>query len=290
MQLVVRTSDVRIKANILREEIETLILQNFEPLGFALRLLERLKGFEVGRPGIVERIFPILILFPRSGFTRGIGGRIGIAKGEVGRVVGHGMALGGNVEAHTGQAKVFVNHNLIGNILQGVLFMLGSQSTESFVQLHVRIERIVSRRSALLAVRIINRCIEFDLLGQELSGLHIGCHRIFVQIIVATLTNGFFQATKSFCFDMSAEIKGSHIGQLQIELRLRSPSSFIGKLLEAKFVSPHFDVLKGTGIVSHTNHNGANLAQTGITHNADFVGRTIGVVFCIQLRIACQAQ
>ena len=212
MQLVVRTGDVRIETDILREEIETLLLQNLEPLGFALRLLERLKGFEVGRPGIVERVFPILILFPCCGFSGGVGGGIGIAKGEVGGVVGHGMTLGGDIEAHTGQAEVLVYHHPVGDILQGVLFVLRCQCTEGFFQLHVRIKRIVSRRSALLAVGIINRCIELDLLRQELSSLHIGSHRIFVQIIVTALADCFFQTTKSLCFNMAAEIEGGHVG------------------------------------------------------------------------------
>ena len=72
---------------------------------------------------------------------------------------------------------------------------------------------------------------------------------------------------------------------MDIERGLCGPTALVAELLKAEFVGPHLHTLVGTRIVAHTNHYGAHLAQGGVTHDANFVARTRGVVFAIELGV-----
>ena len=117
LQFVVRASDVGIEADVLRQIVVALLFQDFKPLRLVLRLFKGFERLEVGGPIIVERILPVLVFLPRGGFACGVARGVCITKGEVGRVVGHGVTLCSDVETCARYAEVFVDNNVFSNIL-----------------------------------------------------------------------------------------------------------------------------------------------------------------------------
>ena len=285
MKFVVIAHDVGIERQALREVVEVEFLNNLEPLALALHLLERLEGFRIRGIVVTEIPFPILVLFPRCGFARGVAAAIGIAKGEISRVVRHRETLCGYIETQARHTEILVDNDLVGNVAQRIALALGSHCVKGLVHIHIGIERIVAGRSSLLAVRIIDGSLELNLSGQEAARLYVGGHGVFVKVIVATLRHSFFQSSEAFGFDVATEIDGGHVGELDIERGLCGPTALVAELLKAEFVGPHLHTLVGTRIVAHTNHYGAHLAQGGVTHDANFVARTRGVVFAIELGV-----
>ena len=283
MEFVVVAHDIGVERQALREVIEVEFLDNLEPFTLAFQFLERFVGFGVRRIVVTEIPLPILVLLPCRRLSRGVAAAIGITKGEVGRVVGHGETLRGYIETQASHAKVLVDHDAVGDIAERITLALISHCIKRIVHLHIRIQWIVAGRRALLTVRIIDGRLEFNLTRQEAASLHIGGHGIFVEIVIATLRYSLFQSAEAFGFDVAAEIDGRHVGELDIEGGLRGPTALVAELLESEFVGPNLHTLVGARIVAHTNHNGAHLAQGGITHDAHFVARTRGVVFAIEL-------
>ena len=211
LEFVIIAHDIGIERQTLREVVEVEFLNNLEPLALALHLLERLKGFRIRGIVVTEIPFPVLVLFPRCRLSRGVSAAIGIAKREVGRVVRHGETLCGHVKAQARHAKVLVDHDAVGDIAERIALALVSHCIKRLVHLHIRIQWIVAGRCALLAVRIIDGRLEFNLTRQEAARLYIGSYGVFVEIIVATLRHTLLQPTEAFGFDVATEIDGGHV-------------------------------------------------------------------------------
>ena len=78
-----------------------------------------------------------------------------IGKGEVGWVVRHRMALGGNTHTGIRYREVGLCNLGHGNILDRIALRLRACSIESILQFHIRIHRIILWRSLLLGDTII---------------------------------------------------------------------------------------------------------------------------------------
>ena len=68
-----------------------------------------------------------------------------VGEREVGRVVRHRMALGGNSDTGIGDGEVGIHHLRHGNILDGIPLSLGASGIQCILKFHIRIQRIVFR-------------------------------------------------------------------------------------------------------------------------------------------------
>ena len=99
---------------------------------------------------------------------------MGETGGEIPQVVGHGRTLCGAVEAQTRNGEVLVGDNVVGDVAQGVALAAQGESVERIGHRHVGVERIVARHDHFFGVGIVDRCGEFHLGGEELTGIEIG--------------------------------------------------------------------------------------------------------------------
>ena len=214
---------------------------------------------------------------------------MGETGGEIPQVVGHGRTLCGAVEAQTRNGEVFVGDNVVGDVTQGVALAAQGECVERIGHRHVGVERIVARHDHFFGVGIVDRCGEFHLGGEELTGIEIGRHRILIEVVVAALADGFFESAETIGFSMSREIDVGQVGQLDIELALCRPSSFVGEVLETQFIGPHFDAAHTARIVAQTDHHRADVAQRRVALHADLVFRALRVVFIVEGGIGGQS-
>ena len=102
------------------------------------------------------------------------------------------------------------------------------------------------------------------------------------------MAHGLFQSTESVRFEVSAQIHGCQIRELDIELALGCPSPLVGKVLQTEFVGPYFDTARSARVVAYTNHDGAHFAQRRIALNAHLVLGACRVILREQLCEGCQ--
>ena len=84
----------------MRNIVEILFLDDFEPRAFALQFLKGFVRLIVRRVAVAKVPFPVFIFLPRRSLARGVARAMGVAKRKVGGVVGHGVALRGDVEVN----------------------------------------------------------------------------------------------------------------------------------------------------------------------------------------------
>ena len=118
LKLVVSAVDVGVESDVLRNIVEILFLDDFEPRAFALQFLKGFVRLIVRRVAVAKVPFPVFIFLPRRSLARGVACAMGVAKRKVGGVVGHGVALRGDVEACAGDAEVLVDDHSLGNVFQ----------------------------------------------------------------------------------------------------------------------------------------------------------------------------
>ena len=232
LKLVVVASDVGIEREALRDVVDAQFAEEAE--GFELRgdeFFERLKGFHTGVVGIGKVELPVVVIFPVGGVARGVTGSLGIAEGKVGQVVGHGHASGDAVEAKARDGEILVDHHLVGDVAQGVALGPRGEGAHGVAHFHVGVERIVARDNAFFGIGIVDRGREFELLGEELAGLHLCRDGILVEVVIAALAHGLFQSTEAIGLDVPTEVDGGQIGELDVELALCRPSALVGEVL-----------------------------------------------------------
>ena len=96
LQFVVVARHLGVERHILRQPVQSESLQYVEPLAAVLYLLERLPRLVDRSPRIVERSTPVVLFLVNGGLARGSLVRVAVGEGEVGRVVWHGVTLGGD--------------------------------------------------------------------------------------------------------------------------------------------------------------------------------------------------
>ena len=100
LQLRVVACQLRVERNGLRQIVQSERLGEVYPLGLALHVLERFQRLVDRRVGVAERPSPLDFAVIDSGLADGLAVLVAVTQREVGRVVGHGVALG--LDTHTG--------------------------------------------------------------------------------------------------------------------------------------------------------------------------------------------
>ena len=76
----------------------------------------------------------------------------------------------------------------------------------------------------------------------------------------------------------SLHIDIAQVGQLNVEVALRSPASRTVVVLKAQLVDPHLATLSTCRIVAHTDYHRLHIAKRRVADNSDTVLRIIGIV------------
>ena len=213
--------------------------------------------------------------------------RMTVREREVGRVVGHGMALGLDAHAHVGQREIGVGGLGHGDALYRVALLTVRGSVQSIFQSHVCVQWIVLRTELFLLHTVIQRCAYMGFLWEEFAQLQVGCHAVILVIIGRSLGHTLFQSAKTFTHIASLEIDRSEIRHLYIQVTLCRPTAFVVVFQQTKLIDPHLTRLHFARFVAHTNHHGLHLAQRRVTHHADFVVGFVGIVVRINPIIRC---
>ena len=278
LQLIVVASHLGIERHVLWQPVQTESFQNVEPLALVLQPLEWFPSLIDWRPGIIERTAPIVLALVYGSLARGILMGMTIGKREIGWIVWHRMALGGDADSGIRHREVGLRHLGHGDVFDGVSLMLGACCIECILQFHIGIQRIVLRRSLLLGHTIIYRYTYLCLVWEELAHLQGCCHAVGTIIIGTSISHAVFQSTKAFAGVFSCGIHATKVGKLYVEISISSPATIIIMFLESKFIHPHFTALDFSGIISHTYHHGLHLTEGRITHNGNLVVRVVTVI------------
>ena len=91
LDFVVGADDVGVEGEALRREVEVLCLQQIQPLGLRLDVLEWFPCLPVGCPAVVQSSSPRLLVLVHGGLAAGVGVAVAVVEGEVCGVVGHGV-------------------------------------------------------------------------------------------------------------------------------------------------------------------------------------------------------
>ena len=148
-------SHLGIESEILRQPVQSETLQDVEPLALVLDFLERFPRLIHRSPRIIQSPSPVVSLLTNRSLTGSMLMSMTIGKREVGWVVRHRMALGGNPNTSIGYREIGLRNLGHSNILDRIALGLRAGSIKSILQLHIRIHRIILRRSFLLGDTII---------------------------------------------------------------------------------------------------------------------------------------
>ena len=260
LQLVIEAGYLRVEGNTLRQPVQRKSLGEIHPFRLALRLLERLPRFINGRIAVVQRSSPLVFLLIDGRLARGETVRVTIGEREVGRVVGHGMALGLDAEAHVRQREIGAGRLGNRDVLDRVALMTG-RHLQGVVQFHVGIQRIIFRTGFLLGHRIIKRCRHLHLVREELAQLYTGRQRVSLVVILGTGRYPIFQSAEAFGNNLSSEVDRSHVGELHVQRSRGGPTTAVHHIHQTQLVDPYFARLHHPRQVAHTNHHRLHLAQ-----------------------------
>ena len=92
-----------------------------------------------------------------------------VGEREVGRIVGHGMALGLQAPAHVGQREVSVLCLRDSYRLYTVTLMAVGSGIEGIAQAHVGVEGIITGACLFLRHGVVERDAHFRLVREELA-------------------------------------------------------------------------------------------------------------------------
>ena len=98
LQFVVGAGEVGVEGEILGGEGQVLLLEEGEPLGLCLQILEGFPCLPVGAPRVVHACAPLAVVLVDGGDAFALAAAPGVVEGEVGGVVGHGVLEGGDVD------------------------------------------------------------------------------------------------------------------------------------------------------------------------------------------------
>ena len=261
LQLIVVASHLGIERHVLWQPVQPESFQNVEPLALVLQSLEWFPSLIDWCPGIIERTAPIVLALVYGSLARGILMGMTIGKREVGWIVWHRMALGGDADSGIRYREVGLRHLGHGDVFDGVTLMLGASCIECILQFHIGIQRIVLRRSFLLGHTIIYRYTYLCLVWEKFAHFERSGHAIGTVAISASASHAIFQSTESLAGISTRGIHTTEVGELYVEVGIGSPSTFIIMLLESEFVDPDFTALDFARIVAHTYHDSLHFSQ-----------------------------
>ena len=159
--------------------------------------------------------------------------------------------------------------------------MLVACGIECIIKTHVGVERVILRTRLLFRHRIIKRCRNLRLVGEELAQFDVGSDAISLVVVLRTVHYAFLKTSETFRHVLARSIKCADIAELNVECCLCSPSSFVVILQQSQFIYPHLSRLIVNVKVAHTNNHSLHFAKSRITHHGDTVVRTVRVVVAI---------
>ena len=86
------------------------------------------------------------------------------------------------------------------------------------------------------------------------------------------------QSAKASRSIASLNIDIAKVGQLHVEVALRSPTTRTVVVLKAQLVDPHLATLGACRIVAHADYHRLHIAKRRVAHDGDAVLRIVGVV------------
>ena len=143
---------------------------------------------------------------------------------------------------------------------------------------HILVQRIVFGSGLLIAVAIVDRSFEFDLLGQEAPGIALDCNIILVVVIQAALCQALIHCAEAVCLAMEAHVDSGNVAHAQCHAGLRSPATFVVKVSDSELIGPDNTILGRASVIAHTNHDDAHIAQRWITLDGDSVIGVVGIL------------
>ena len=278
LQFVVVARYLGVEAHVLRQPVESESAWQVEPLRFRLDLLERFERFVHRTPLIVHSTTPIVLTFINRSLARSVAVAMRVGEREVGRVVRHRMALSLYAHPHVRQREIGLRNLGHGYALYGVALVLVGSGIESLVEQHVVVERIVLGRRLLLSHRVVERSRHLSLVGEELAKLYVCRNRIVGIVVGGALCHTVLQSAKASRSIASLHIDIAKVGQLHVEVALRSPASRTVVVLKAQLVDPHLATLGTCRIVAHTDYHRLHVAKRRVAHDGDAILRIVGVV------------
>ena len=106
LNLIVVAVEIRVEGDALGAEREILLANEIKPLTLRLQVLEGFPSIPSGTPRIVHTTLPSLLMLIDSGLSfTGLGG-VAVVKGEVGRIIRHGVFLAGDVHPDSTEGQV----------------------------------------------------------------------------------------------------------------------------------------------------------------------------------------
>ena len=120
-----------------------------------------------------------------------------VAKGEVGWVVRHRMALGGDAYAHSCEGEILGNFLSDSDALDRVTLVLVRGRLEGILKFHICVERVILRRGTLARDAIIKRCSNLCFLREELTKVEVGGDAVGGVFIGGTLHDLLLQSAEA---------------------------------------------------------------------------------------------
>ncbi len=120
--------------------------------------------------------------------------------------------------------------------------------------------------------------MKLHFLRQEASEVELCCDGVIQVVLVLALCHTLFYATEARRNHLGCCCDRTQVAELNLQVSLSCPTATIAKLLQSQFVCPYLDTLRLSAVVSYTNHDGLNLAQSGVTHDGDAV---VGMVLVV---------
>ena len=206
--------------------------------------------------------------------------RMGVAvgEGEVGGVVGHRVASVLYPYACVGDGEVGVDLLRYGDALYGVAFLLARCGIEGFLELHIGVERVIFRSCHLLGDAVIDWDGDFCLVGEELAEFHARRQLEVALVVLRPGADTILKSAKSVGDIFSLHIDATHVGELDVEIAVGSPSATVVVFLETELIDPHLAALHITGEVADTDNHRLHLAKGGIAENGNLVVGVVGII------------
>ncbi len=209
--------------------------------------------------------------------------RVTVGEREVGRIIGHGMTLG--LQSPTEVREREVGRRILrhGNVLNTISLTFAGRCLEGILQAHIRVEGIIAWAHLLLRHGVVDGCRDLCLVGEELAELERGGDGIFLLSVGAALHDVLLQASKAVADVTPLQVDGSEVGELHVHRSRCCPTAVVIAVHESQLVHPYLTRLHITRDITHTDHHHLHLAQRRVSQHTHLVGRTVGIIFAIDL-------
>ena len=210
LELIITAGEVGVERDALWQPLQVLCLDDVEPFGLALQVLEGFQRLVLGGIVIAKVEAPVLIVLVDGGLTCLIALAVTVAEREVGRVPWHGLtAL--HVRFPVTEREVLVLHNRFREIAEGVTCCLVLTLVKGILQQHVGVKRIILGRQLLPGVGVIEGEVHLPLFREELAQFQLRGDAPLIEVVIATLVHLVFQTAEACCLHMTGHVHRSEV-------------------------------------------------------------------------------